>query len=165
MDNHDWCKLFQLVQVLSNDFRDQQKRGHIWSLSRSFLSGLASMCSHLIGVGMVWIRQRTETPSAGHKWHVSFRSSSNVSAMLLHSLAVFIISHNWLVGGVVSVLPLYGIHRIVREETLMVELFGQNYIDYHQKVGALWPWKVCGRDLGLTQREMELILSQRDKQD
>ncbi|MBE9101670.1 protein-S-isoprenylcysteine O-methyltransferase [Vacuolonema iberomarrocanum] len=62
------------------------------------------------------------------------------SAHLLWGLAQGLLISNWLVGylGIVTFAMLY-FSRIAQEERLMQEHFGQEYINYRYKVGAVIP--------------------------
>lgn len=81
----------------------------------------------------------------------------------LHPIAVLLISQNWLLALVFTPWVLYAISRVKREERLLIDQFGQSYVDYIHKVPALGPLdKLLGRNLGLTNHEAQLIVEKRD---
>lgn len=155
----DWFQTFQMTPEINET---EAKIGVFVAM----FSLVLHLCAH-ISLGKAWsgfvsLQKNHQLVTSGM---YRFARHPMYSCMLLHGLSVFMISQNWFVGSVVIIPALFGMYRFAKEETLMVELFGQQYIDYHNRVGALWPWKVCGMDLGLTKYQMDRILAERDKQD
>lgn len=62
------------------------------------------------------------------------------SAHLLLGIAQVLLVHNWIAGfaGLVIFLPLYGL-RVSREEKMMLDVFGQEYLEYMSHTGRLIP--------------------------
>jgi protein-S-isoprenylcysteine O-methyltransferase Ste14 len=82
---------------------------------------------------------------------------------LLHPIAVLLISQNWLEALIFTPWVLYAISRVKREERLLIDQFGQSYVDYMHKVPALGPLdKLLGRNLGLTHSEAQMIVTKRE---
>jgi len=81
---------------------------------------------------------------------------------LLHPIALLLMSQNWLLAAVFTPWVLYAASRVKREERLLIEEFGQTYVDYMQKVPAFGPLdKLLGRNLGLSKAEAIVVLNQR----
>jgi len=75
---------------------------------------------------------------------------------LLHSVAVFLISQNWLLGAAAVPWLAYSFSKVKREEVLMIEMFGQAYLDYMTRVPAFGP--MCKCEFGLTENERQAAL-------
>ncbi len=86
------------------------------------------------------------------------------TSSLMQIVAIVLISQNLILPLTSAILMIYGSSRINREEQLMIELFGEQYVAYKGRVGAFWPWKPFGRDFGLNEKECEEALSRRQEE-
>ena len=62
------------------------------------------------------------------------------AAHLVWAIAQIMMLHNWIAGYsfIITMLPFY-LYRSRREEEMLIEEFGDEYRDYKQKTGALFP--------------------------
>lgn len=62
------------------------------------------------------------------------------AAHLVWAIGQILILHNWIAGYsfIITMLPFY-FHRTKREEEMLIEEFGNEYSEYKQKTGALFP--------------------------
>jgi protein-S-isoprenylcysteine O-methyltransferase Ste14 len=126
--------------------------GHLLYLHRSLGSSWAATISiqkdHALKI-------RGPFGNARHPMYLNF---------LLHPIALLLITQNWLLSLVFVPWVLYAVSRIKREERLLIDEFGQSYIDYMQKVPALGPIdKLLGRNLGLNRAEAQAVLDKRGR--
>lgn len=86
---------------------------------------------------------------------------------LVQALAVLLISQNWLLGIACVPYVLHVFSKVKQEEVLLIEMFGQKYLDYMQQVPAFGKLSlmVLKRDCGLTENERQAALKlHQDKQ-
>lgn len=67
------------------------------------------------------------------------------TVLYMNLLAAFLLTENWLIGGVFLVsLTLLVASRVQREEQTMREKFGKHYQDYMEKTGRFLPRRMAG---------------------
>jgi protein-S-isoprenylcysteine O-methyltransferase Ste14 len=78
----------------------------------------------------------------------------------LQAVAVLLISQNLLLGAACVPWVLHCFAKVRQEETLLIELFGQKYVDYMKAVPAFGPLarRLFKRDFGLTDSEQQAAL-------
>ncbi len=81
----------------------------------------------------------------------------------LQPLGLWLLTNNWLMGGLWAFQKAFVTRRMGREDMLMVELFGEEYANYHKTTGAILPFKPFGWDLGLSEAEVQAALKNRNK--
>jgi len=76
------------------------------------------------------------------------------TSFLFQPVCVLLISQNWLLSIFWSVWIIFATVRINEEERLLIELFGGEYVNYKNAVGAFLPCKLCcGLDCGLSEEQ------------
>jgi len=81
---------------------------------------------------------------------------------MLHPLVVLLISQNWLLALVYSPWVACALLRVKREERMLVDLFGQAYVDYMLRVPALGPFQWLNQHCGLSHTEAQKVLLVRE---
>lgn len=76
----------------------------------------------------------------------------------LQPVGLWLMTNNWVMTTLWGIQKIFVTFRIRREDLLMVELFGEQYLKYHKSCGALLPFKPFGWDLGLSEAEAERAL-------
>jgi protein-S-isoprenylcysteine O-methyltransferase Ste14 len=80
------------------------------------------------------------------------------AAGYLQPIGIWLMTNNWLLTLLWILQKAFVTARIRREDLLMVELFQEEYHQYHKQTGALCPWKPFGWDLGLSNQEVDHII-------
>lgn len=116
--------------------------------------------SHL-SLGKSWSPTVSKQPDHKLKTDGIYRFARHpmYGAFLLQPLACFLLCRNWALPLMWSGWIVYALSRINTEERLMVSMFGQDYVNYKQQVGALLPCRPFGFDLGLSAEECTKILN------
>jgi protein-S-isoprenylcysteine O-methyltransferase Ste14 len=68
------------------------------------------------------------------------------TALLLWAIAQFFLLQNWLAdaAALITFIAMYSL-RVPRDEQYLLERFGERYLDYMERTGALWPRWNSGR--------------------
>jgi protein-S-isoprenylcysteine O-methyltransferase Ste14 len=85
------------------------------------------------------------------------------AVFFLRPMCVFLITQNWFYALCWLPSVLNSVYRVPREEALLVEQFGEEYVKYRERVGAFWPWKPFGLDFGLSDNECSRLLNSKKR--
>jgi hypothetical protein len=76
-------------------------------------------------------------------------------AFLLFIAGAFIIRLNWLFDVLMFCSWIVGVFELASEETRLVAKYGDDYVNYKDRVGVFWPWPVL--DCGLSKKKAKSI--------
>jgi protein-S-isoprenylcysteine O-methyltransferase Ste14 len=144
----------------------------------AFINDTAAICGMVLGaislLGAVWAHL-----AIGNSWSATVTVQKNhamcttgpyrfarhpiYALCMMRPLAILLMSQNVVLALYTAIFVVYASCRINREERLMIELFGERYVDYKRGVGAFWPWKPFGHDCGLSDAQCAEALAAREK--
>jgi protein-S-isoprenylcysteine O-methyltransferase Ste14 len=84
---------------------------------------------------------------------------------IMHPLVVLLISQNWFLTLAYTPWVACALLRIRREERMLVNIFGQAYLDYMLRVPALGPLQWLNKHCGLSHIEAQKVLLTRHVKD